>query len=612
MSDAHTIHYCIWPADAHAHLLKIVCTVQRPDGGGQVFSLPAWTPGSYMIRDFAKNVVRLKAACGSQPVEVEKLDKQTWRCAPCDGELTIEYEVYAWDLSVRAAHLDQTHAYFNGTSVFLRVHGQDDGACTVEIRPPAGDRYRHWRVATAMRRAGAEPYGFGLYGADDYEELVDHPVEMGEFSLATFEVAGVPHDIVVTGRHRAAMARLCRDLTEICNHHVALFGELPELERYVFLVMAVGEGYGGLEHRASCSLLCSRASLPRDGDAPVSDEYRDFLGLCSHEYFHTWNVKRIKPAVFVPYDLSRESYTRQLWAFEGITSYYDELALVRSQRISAESYLELLAQTITRVLRGSGRLKQTVAESSFDAWTKFYKQDENAPNAVVSYYAKGAMVALALDLTLRERSAGAVSLDDLMRALWQRYGKPGRGVPEGAIEQLAAEISGVALDDFFDQALRDTRDLDLAPLLQRFGIIMELRPAESSRDKGGKPADPKRTRPLVVLGVRIAGNGSEGASLIQVLDGGAAQAAGLSAGDVLIAIDGIRVGGKNLEAMLQTYSPGDEVAVHVFRRDELLEFQVTLQAAPADTCVLGLSADVDEVTAARRAAWLGLPERDSK
>ncbi len=296
----------------------------------------------------------------------------------------------------------------------------------MEIVAPEGPAYRAWRVATTLPSAGAAPWGFGAYRAANYDELIDHPVEMADFLVASFEAGGATHDVAITGKVNVDLDRLTTDLARICQWQVDLFGGArgcrAPFDRYLFQVAAVGDGYGGLEHRSSTSLCCKRDELPAPGMEGVTDDYRSFLGLASHEYFHSWNVKRIKPAAFVPYDLARESYTRQLWAFEGITSYYDDLALVRCGVIDAGSYLELLGQTITGVLRTPGRHVQSVADSSFDAWIKFYRRDENAPNAVVSYYAKGALVALALDLTLRD--AGA-SLDDLMRLLWQRHGAGG-------------------------------------------------------------------------------------------------------------------------------------------------------------------------------------------
>lgn len=596
-----SIHYCIIPKNPQAHLFQVTLTISEPNPEGQRLSLPAWIPGSYLIRDFAKHVVQLSAESQGHPLPAQKMDKSTWQCAPSSGPLTIRYQVYAWDGSVRAAHLDTFHGFFNGTSVFLRVEGQGDRACAVTILPPEGEVYRCWRVATALPRAGAEPYGFGDYRAGDYEELIDHPVKMGEFSLATFEACGIPHDIAVTGRHRADMDRLCQDLKILCEYHIRFFGEPAPMDHYVFLVTAVGEGYGGLEHRASSALLCNRSDLPRSGEIEVGEGYRNFLGLCSHEYFHTWNVKRIKPAAFMPYDLKGENYTRLLWVFEGITSYYDELGLARSGLISQESYLEVLGQTITRVLRGSGRLKQNLAESSFEAWTKFYQQDENAPNAIVSYYTKGALAALALDLTLRRETQGKCSLDKVMGALWESYGKTGVGVSENGVEQLVAEISGLNLSPFFEATLRGTEDLPLKPLLASVGVNYQLRASESGEDKGGKPG--KGGTPRTVLGVRLVANGKE-AQISHVFDGGAAQRAGLSAGDSLIAVDGIRITASNLEKVIETYPVEATVLIHAFRRDELREFEVTLKAAPEDTCVLTLEQDADPATVAAREAWL--------
>ena len=347
--------------------------------------------------------------------------------------------------------------------------------------------------------------------------------------------------------------------------------------------------------------------MPRAGETDVNEDYRGFLGLVSHEYFHTWNVKRIKPAAFLPYDLSREAYTEQLWAFEGITSYYDDLALVRSHLISAEAYLQLLGETATRVWRGSGRHKQTLVESSFDAWIKFYRPDENASNALVSYYTKGTLVALALDLTLRRGTKGRKSLDDVMRALWERKGKMSSGVAEDEIEKIATEVSGLDLTAFFHQALRTTQDLPLAQLLAEVGVEFHLRPAESDNDKGGKPAKMPEAalQQRAALGVRLVDNSSE-AKLAAVYDGGAAQAAGLSAGDVLVALNGIKVARANLEKQLTRYRPGDALHVHAFRRDEMLEVKVVTKPPPLDTCFLTVSADASADTQAQRQIWLNI------
>ena len=597
------IHYSIFPSHPEAHLFEVRCTVADPDPAGQTFSLPTWIPGSYLIREFSRNVVRIRAHSGRKLLRLVKLDKNTWQVAPHEGEVTVTMEVYAWDLSVRGAHLDATHAFFNGSSVFLKVEGREATPCEVEILPPKGARYRNWRIATALPRKDAKPYSFGTYQAANYDELIDHPVEIGGFTLATFKACGVLHDIAITGRHRADMKRLTRDLKVLCETQIRFFGEPAPMQRYVFLVTAVGEGYGGLEHRASTALLCSRDDLPQPGVEEVTDGYRTFLGLCSHEYFHTWNVKRIKPAAFSPYDLDRENYTTLLWAFEGFTSYYDDLFLIRSGLISRAAYLESLGKAITQVQRGSGRRKQTVAESSFDAWIKYYRQDENAPNSVVSYYVKGSLIALCLDLLVRTETQGRKSLDNVMRALWKRHGLKGIGVAEDGVEKLAEEVTGLKLKRFFDLALRSTADLPIKPLLAKLGIEMQLRRAEPAADRGGRRSA-KSEQALsrrVDLGVRTSGDGAE-LKITQVLDGGPAQQAGIAAGDVLCAIDALKVTGRNFESRLSRHRPGESVTLHVFRRDELHVLSVIPSAAKADTCSLEIP---DEKSGAPlRRAWL--------
>jgi len=600
----HPILYTIVPINPNAHLFQITCVVNQPEQHGQVFTLPAWIPGSYMIRDFSRHIVTIHASCEGEDVTISKLDKDTWRCEACRGPLEVEYQVYAKDLSVRGAHLDHDHAYFNGSCVFLQVQNQQQQPCQLEIMPPQGEAFSHWRLATAMQTVDAEPHGFGRYQAQDYDELIDHPVEMGEFTLASFTAGGIPHEIVISGQHRADMKRLSDDLKKICQTHIALFTELPKIKRYVFLIMAVGEGYGGLEHRASTSLLCSRDDLPLTTNSETSDNYRTLLGLCSHEYFHTWNIKRIKPAVFQPYQLSSESYTRQLWAFEGITSYYDDLGLVRSGVISKESYLELLGQLITRVQRGQGRFKQSVADSSFEAWTKFYKQDESAPNNIVSYYTKGSLLALALDLTLRIQTQQKISLDDLMRHLWQQYGKPLIGVPESAIESLAEEISGIKLKEFFQSYLYGTEDPPLLSLLEQVGIEVHFRTASNVDDKGGTPDDNStQVGQAVQLGARVLQH-ELGARLCHVFDGGSAQNAGLAAGDIIIAVDGLKTNKVNLEKNIASYPLDSELTLHYFRRDELRQCTLRLQPAALDTCYLLTKSDLPDAIKHNQQCWL--------
>lgn len=579
------IKYTVELFNPHAHIFKVTLEIDRPNKSGQVLSLPAWIPGSYMIRDFAKNIVNLKITSLDKHISVEKTDKSTWKIEPVNAPIQIEYQVYAWDLSVRSAHFDMTHAFFNGTSLFLMPHDFENDTCIVEIKAPTGEKYSAWKTTTSLTKTKVDSNGFGTYQATDYDELIDHPVEIGTHSEFNFSIENTTHTMAFTGVHRADSERLKKDVSKICQTHCAMFGELPKLDNYIFLTMVTGDGYGGLEHRSSTSLMCSRDDLPlaSEPDEP-NEKYRNYLGLCSHEYFHTWNIKRIKPELFLPYDLTTETYTRQLWAFEGITSYYDELALVRSGVISIESYLELIGQTITRVLRCKGRFNQSISESSFEAWTKFYKQDESAPNTIVSYYAKGALLALCLDLTIRKETENKKSLDDVMRHLWTHYGKKSIGLPEGKIESIVSEVSGLNLSHFFEKYLYGTSELPLAECLSEFGVSYNLRPTISVDDKGGK-SKPTTNTNTVSLGARVAEN-ALGAKIVQVFSEESAEIAGLSAGDIIISINHLQTNKSNITKTIESYNIGDELLIHAFRRDELKEFTLTLQQAELTTCYL--------------------------
>lgn len=593
--------YRVTPIDPDGHVFQVTVTIDAPDPQGQLFSLPTWIPGSYLIREFAKNIVTMRAYAGppraltdaidaatpapqapsadDEDLPITKVDKASWRVATGDGvaTLTVQMQVYAWDLSVRTAYLDRTRGFFNGSSLFLQPHGREQAACMLTLERPAGALYRNWRVATTLPRYKTRPGAFGTYMAANYDALIDHPIELGEFLTVEFDACGTPHDIVLAGRFDADTDRLRADVSKICDAIIRLFE--PEaarapFDRYQFQCAVVGDGYGGLEHRDSTALLFSRNDLPFKGMQAPTDGYRGLLGLFSHEYFHAWHVKRIKPAAFSPYDLSRESYTSLLWLFEGFTSYYDDLMLLRSGVIERDDYLKALAKTMSQVMRGTGRLKQSVADSSFDAWTKYYRQDENAPNAIVSYYTKGALVGLCLDLSIRAASQGKKSLDDVMRALWQTYGadfeRHQRGLPdEQAFIALAERATGVKLRKLTELAVFGTSDLPLQTLLARFGVSIDW----EASSKGPS------------LGVKSLGR-ADGVLLQQVLSGAAAHRGGLSAGDLLIAADGIRLHNNGLDTVLQRRQPGDWLSLHAFRRDELMEFRVQLDEPSREQCKL--------------------------
>ena len=589
--------------DPGAHILEVTCRINAPDPSGQKVSLPAWIPGSYMIRDFARHIIAVEAEVNGESVVVKKIDKSSWRVSPVGGPLLLRAEIYAHDLSVRGAYLDLSHAFLNGAAVFFHVHGKEDERCVVHAIPPSHIAENEWQVATSMERLTGTVDDFGAFVALGYDELIDHPILMGDLSFGKFDVAGTEHVIAIFGARDFDCGRLERDLQRLCSHHADFFGSPLPMNRYTFLITAVNEGYGGLEHRNSSALICARSDLPRPGVSEVDAGYQKFLGLVSHEYFHLWNVKRIKPAEFVPYELDHEAYTRQLWVFEGITSYFDDLALLRSGLIAPKAYLELLGRSLTAVYQSGGRRRQTLEESSFDAWIKFYKQDENSPNAMVSYYRKGAMVALALDLELRQKSGGQCSLDDLMRALWQRYGQDSsRGLPDGGFERLAEEVSGLKLGEFFKQALRTTVDPPVGILLAQFGIRLQMRARESESDTGGTGGKP-RNQPRAWLGFRTGEHGDRSIVETVVSDGPAAKS-GLSANGELVAMQGYRVTAKNFSALAEHIDVGQTVDIDVFRRDELLHISVVAAPSPRDICYLNAHEDADEATAQRRRDWL--------
>jgi predicted metalloprotease with PDZ domain len=601
----NSVRYGIRATDPGAQVFQVTLDLPSPDPDGQHFTLPAWVPGSYLVRDLARNIVRLRALSQGRAVRVEKVDKHTWRCAAIapGRPLSLAYEVHAGDPSVRGAHLDGTRGFFNGSSVFLLAQGWREAPCLVDIFAPEA---RHcappgagpWRIATGLTpAAGTRRGAFGTYHAANYDELIDCPVEMGRFGLARFVAGSVEHEIAVTGAPaRTDLRRLASDLARVCEAHIAMFEprrRAAPFGRYAFLLLATPEGYGGLEHRNSTALVARRDDLPHAGMRASTDGYRRLLGLASHEYFHAWNVKRIRPAAFVPYDLARENYTRLLWFFEGFTSYYDDLALVRAGLLTPAQYLELVARNVNAVQQRSGRLKQTLAESSFDAWIKYYRPDENSPNAVVSYYQKGALVALGLDLTIRRATAGRRSLDHLMRLLWKRWREAGpsyAGVEEDGIGPAILQATGVEVSRQIAEWVHGTRDPDLAGLLPAFGVSFGTAPAIDSPHQA-------------LLGLRLAAGGGR---VAHVLDGTAARAGGIVPGDELVAIDGARADSSaRLDAVLGRCGAGEKVEVSVFRRDELLRLPVQLAKRPPVQWKLAEVPAASATAKRLRKGWLG-------
>jgi predicted metalloprotease with PDZ domain len=576
------IRYRIALDDLHGHHYRVTLSVPQP-AAQQQLSLPVWINGSYMVREFGRHLSALTARQGSRRVALRQLDKTSWQ-ADCSGgaALVLSYRVYAFDTSVRAAFLDSRRGFFNNTSLCLRVHGREAGVHRLQLGPlPHG-----WEVATAMPAAAdGAPRAFE---AACYDELVDHPVELGSFWRGGFSAGGVPHELVVAGALPGFDGdRLLADTRRICAAQIHFWhghdGGKPPFERYLFLLNAVEDGYGGLEHRASTALIAARRDLPRARTDGISDGYLTLLGLISHEYFHSWNVKRLKPAELAQVDWQRENHTTLLWFFEGFTSYYDELLLRRCGLIDAPRYLRLLARTLNAVAATPGRQVQSVAASSFDAWVKYYRADENTPNATVSYYLKGALVALCLDLTLRQRGR---CLDDVLRGLWQQSG--GGPVTEAQIADMLAQVAGRRLDAELQAWVHGTDELPVADLLAKLGV-------QTVRERAGLAAG---------LGLRLSEGPVSGVLVKSVLAGSAAAAAGVSAGDELLAVDGWRI--RRLDDALAWIGHGQRLRLLLVRDQRVLT--LTVQPQPdspfADALALLLQAAPPKAVAARRRGWL--------
>jgi len=575
MSEA--VRYRVSMPQPHSHLFEVEAHFPALDLLDA--ALPSWTPGSYLLREYARHVQDVTAeAEGGQALHVERTDKRTWRVESHGKPVVLRYRVYANELTVRTSHLDGSHGYFNGATLFLYAEPLRAIPHRVRINAPAG-----WSVFSALDRDGDELV------AQDFDTLVDSPVEVGPHEPLSFVAHGVPHQVVLWGEPKPDVQRLVAELQKVCETEAAFFGALPT-ERYLFLIYLTDKGRGGLEHKSSTTLLYSRQGFS------TQKGWEDFLTLAAHEYFHLWNVKRIKPRAMVPFRYGEEAYTRLLWAFEGTTSYYDTLLVRRAGLLSPQHYLTRLGEALSSLSATPGRLVQTLEEASLTAWVKYYRPDENSINSAVSYYLKGELVALCLDLTLRQLTSDAHSLDDVMRLLWERFGD-GRGVPEDGVEAIAGEVAGQSLQPFFERALRSTEELDLG-VLSQVGLVARTRVRESATDRGGTPPRLKsgEVRERGWLGVVPRSS----STLASVLQNSPAMEAGLYAEDEVVALDGEKVDAAGLLSRCDDKAPGTHVTVHVFRRDRLVEVPVTLGTRPADAVWL---APVDKPTDAQKASY---------
>ena len=588
------IHHSIELFDLNAHLYQVTLTIAEP-AITQHVSLPVWIPGSYLVREFAKNLQKLTAFQGKKQLDAIQADKCSWQI-DCDSTkpLLITYQVFALDNSVRTAWLDDARGFFNGTSICLRVEGQEDTAHVLELKSLSSKR--NWQVATGATPLKINKQGFGSYSFADYDELVDCPFELGTFWSDNFTVRGVKHRFVVAGATATFDgAKLIADTQKICEAEMQFWhgkSSKPPFKSYVFMLNAVDDGYGGLEHRNSTALICKRPDLPRLGEAKQPVGYTTLLGLISHEYFHTWNVKRLRPKEFSEFDYSQENYTELLWFFEGFTSYYDDLLLRRAGLLDDAQYLDLLCKTANQVAQTPGRKVQAVAEASFDAWVKYYRPEPNTPNATVSYYTKGALVALCFDLTLRAEDK--TTLDEVMRGLWLRC-KAGP-MSERDFSAVLEELGGRSFAKEIKAWVHGTGELPVRDLLAKHGVVVSDEPAQLQQR----------------LGLRVAEAGDINIKI--VLGGGIAEKAGFAAGDEWL---GITLGaGSNAQSwrihkledlaqyITEQATKNQKLTAIVARDKRLIQLTLTWPATSAErTWQFKAGKEVSE--AKQLSAWLG-------
>ena len=560
---------------------------------------PAWAPGSYLVRDFARHVYRLTltdARGGALPAE--RLDKQRWRVATGGRAFRARYQVFAFEQSVRTSFLDDSHAYWNGTSLFFYVDGELGRPCRVVVAPPPGAR---WHVDTALPPV---PRARLTYAAADFDELVDAPFEVGTHARHAFRVGRATFELALYGRTNADPERLVDILRRVVAATGRIFGPPSAFpfERYVFIVHALPVGSGGLEHRASVTMDITGLSFE---DEPG---YHKFADLAAHEFFHAWNVKRIRDATLGPFDYTREAYTRLLWLHEGFTDYLANVIILRAGVTRERHFWRWIAEDWPKYASRPGRNETPLSELSFEAWIKLYKPAENHVNRAVSYYEKGLWVAMALDLTLRLRTNGARGLPELFRALWEALDHGARHVTEADVRAAARAVAGARrgsatareLDAFFDRYVNGTDELPLPALWRRAGLTVR-EPA----DWEGDDVDAVRAaRARAWTGLALH---ADRAMVRNVVPGSPAWRAGLTFADELVAVDGARVTNATFAKRVGDRRPGDRARVTYFRRDELREATLTLVESPERKLLLAPDAKASARAKAVRAGWLGAP-----
>jgi predicted metalloprotease with PDZ domain len=547
------IRYALSFPAPQTHYVEVTATVPTGRRADVDLMMAVWTPGSYLVREYERNVEAVTAlGADGRVLDVDKSKKNHWRVTTGGSPtVTLKYRVYCREMSVRTNWVEADFAMLNGAPTFITLADLSPRPYEITINPASGWK----RSITALPSAGGEHH----YRAPDYDTLVDSPIVIGNPAVYDFEVGGKKHSLVNVGEGGVFDgARAAKDLERIVKQDLAFWGSLP-YDRYIFFNMITESG-GGLEHKNSTVLMTNRwATRTRKA-------YLGWLQLASHEYFHAWNVKRLRPAELGPFDYESENITRSLWIVEGFTDYYADLQVERAGLQTRDEYLEDLSNTIELLQTTPGRLVQSAEMASFDAWIKFYRPDENSNNTSISYYTKGTVIAFLLDAKIRAATKGSKSLDDVMRAAYQKYSGP-KGYTEGEFRAVAEQVAGINLKPFFASAVEGTGEVDYREALEALGL--RFRPASSS--------SPERTKPWLGIGTR---NDNGRLIISSVQRSSPADAGGLNVDDEILAIDDFRVRADRLENRLEQYKAGDKVMFLVARREQLVRIPVTFGVEP--------------------------------
>ena len=552
---APDISFTVSMTQPHTHLLEVEMRVRPASPQPQLdLLMPVWTPGSYLVREYARHVQDFTAReAGGRTLAWRKANKNTWRIETGGArEVRVNYSVYANELTVRTNELNDRHAFWNNAALLMYVSGHLNAPSTLRVMPFRDD----WKIATGLPTVSGRR---DTFRAENFDILYDSPFLVSNHTVIPFEVRGIPHRFVVDGAGNYDLERFRRDVPKIVEAAAALMGDLPYRD-YTFMLMTHPTAGGGLEHLNSTALIWRRQDFRTDA------QHTDFLTLVAHEFFHLWNVKRIRPDALGPFDYTGENYTRLLWVAEGLTSYYENILVRRAGLMTDRDFLSRLAGAIRGLQNTPGRLEQSVEEASFDAWIKYYRPDENSVNSSISYYDKGSILGALLDLEIRRRSNGARSLDDVMRALYNDFSKRNRNYTPEDFQRVSEQMAGGSLEPFFARYVRGREELEYNTPFAAAGLRLDTTGSDASQ----RPAAEKP-----YLGATLARTG-ERAMVATVLAGTPAYNQGLNTGDEIVAIDGLRVTRENFDARLGEKRPGDTVRLTVFRLEDLRTLDIKL------------------------------------